>query len=195
VRDGCITVGGKDVKSIEPETLLAYFSIVFQDVVLFNDTLYNNIKIGKSNAVREDILAAARAAQCDEFIRRFPLGYDTIIGENGYTLSGGERQRISIARALLKNAPIILLDEATASLDTENESHVQRALSHLVMDKTVIVIAHRIRTVMEADKIVVLQDGRVLEEGTHKTLMEQDGLYEKLVTLQQRSANWTIGRN
>jgi ATP-binding cassette subfamily B protein len=192
VRDGCVMVGGRDVKSIEPETLLAYFSIVFQDVVLFNDTLYNNIKIGKPDAVNEDILAAARAAQCDEFIRRFPLGYDTVIGENGSTLSGGERQRISIARALLKNAPIILLDEATASLDTENESHVQKALSHLVMDKTVIVIAHRMRTVMEADKIVVLQEGGVLEEGTHKTLMEHDGFYKKLVTLQQRSANWTL---
>ena len=165
VQGGKITVGGKDISRVDPETLLGSYSIVFQDVTLFNNTVKENIRIGKKGATDEEVFAAAEAAQCTEFIRKLPRGWDTDIGENGSKLSGGERQRISIARALLKDAPIVLLDEATASLDVENETHLQRALSHLIKDKTVIVIAHRMRTVAGADKLVVLDGGRVAEQG------------------------------
>jgi ATP-binding cassette subfamily B protein len=154
-------------------------------VVLFNDTLFNNIKIGKMNAAEEETLSAAKTAQCDEFIRRLPLGYSTVIGENGGTLSGGERQRISIARAILKDAPIILLDEATASLDTENESSVQAAINRLVKNRTVIVIAHKLKTVTAADNIIVLNEGRIVEQGTHRELLQHNGLYRKLSAMQQ----------
>jgi ATP-binding cassette subfamily B protein len=167
-------------------------SFVFQDVVLFNDTVYNNIKIGNMNASEEEVIAAAKAACCDDFIKELPNGYQTMLGENGSTLSGGERQRISIARALLKNAPIVLLDEATASLDPENEALIQQAISRLIEGKTVIVIAHRLRTIAGADKIVVLEDGKLAEEGTHDTLMEKKGLYERLYTIQQESLGWSV---
>ena len=188
---GTVRIGGVDVSAVEPETLLGAFSIVFQDVVLFNDTVYNNILIGNRNATREQVLAAAKAAQCDSFIEKLPQGYDTEIGENGYTLSGGERQRLSIARALLKDAPIILLDEATAALDPENETLIQHAISTLIKNKTVIVIAHRLRTVETADKIIVLNKGAIAETGTHSELMEKDGIYREMYRLQRESDQWS----
>ena len=188
---GTVTVGGVDVSSVDPETLLRAFSIVFQDVVLFNDTVYNNILIGNRNATREQVLAAAKAAQCDTFIEKLPNGYDTEIGENGYTLSGGERQRLSIARALLKDAPIILLDEATAALDPENETLIQHAIGTLIKGKTVIVIAHRLRTVENADKIIVLNKGTIAESGTHAELMEKGGIYREMYRLQRESEEWS----
>ena len=188
---GTVSVGGVDVSTVDPETLLGAFSIVFQDVVLFNDTVYNNILIGNRNATKEQVLAAAKAAQCDSFIEKLPQGYDTEIGENGYTLSGGERQRLSIARALLKDAPIILLDEATAALDPENETLIQHAISTLIKDKTVIVIAHRLRTVENADKIIVLNKGSIAETGTHAELMEKGGIYREMYRLQRESDAWT----
>ena len=192
VTEGSIRVGGVDISTVDPEVLLRDYSMVFQDVVLFDDTVMENIRLGKHGATDEEVLAAAKAANCDEFVRKLPQGYDTPIGENGTKLSGGERQRISIARALLKDAPIILLDEATASLDVENETKVQGALSRLLAGKTVLVIAHRMRTVEAADKIVVLADGRVAEEGPPEELMAKDGLYRHMVEFQQQSAQWRL---
>ena len=188
---GTVSVGGVDVSAVDPETLLAAFSIVFQDVVLFNDTVYNNILIGNRNATKEQVLAAAKAARCDSFIEKLPQGYDTEIGENGYTLSGGERQRLSIARALLKDAPIILFDEATAALDPENETLIQHAIGTLIKGKTVIVIAHRLRTVENADKIIVLNKGTIAETGTHSELMEKNGIYRQMYRLQRESEQWS----
>ena len=185
VTEGRITLGGVDVKTVEPETLFKNYAIVFQDVMLFDETVMENIRLGRGDATDEEVMAAARAAQCEEFIQRLPQGYQTNIGENGSALSGGERQRISIARALLKNAPIVLLDEATASMDAESETLIQDALSVLLKDKTVMVIAHRMRTVANADKIVVLDDGKVSEMGTPAALMKKGGLYAHLVELQQ----------
>ena len=185
VTEGRITLGGVDVKTVEPETLFKNYAIVFQDVMLFDETVMENIRLGRGDATDEEVMAAARAAQCEEFIQRLPQGYQTNIGENGSALSGGERQRISIARALLKNAPIVLLDEATASMDAESETLIQDALSVLLKDKTVMVIAHRMRTVANADKIVVLDDGKVSEMGTPAELMKKGGLYAHLVELQQ----------
>ena len=182
---GIITLGGVDVKTVEPETLFKNYAIVFQDVMLFDETVMENIRLGRGDATDEEVMAAARAAQCEESIQRLPQGYQTNIGENGSALSGGERQRISIARALLKNARIVLLDEATASMDAESETLVQDALSVLLKDKTVMVIAHRMRTVANADKIVVLDDGKVSEMGTPAELMKKGGLYAHLVELQQ----------
>ena len=181
------------MSTVDPETLLRSYSMVFQDVVLFRDTVMENIRLGRRGATDEEVLEAARAAQCYEFIRKLPQGYQTVIGENGSTLSGGERQRISIARALLKDAPVVLLDEATASLDVENESVVQTALSRLLQGKTVLVIAHRMRTVAGADHIVVLEDGHVVQQGTPAELMEQGGLYRRMVELQNESAQWRLG--
>jgi len=192
VQKGTICIGGKDIKEMEPESLMRYMSFVFQDVTLFNDTVLNNIKIGNQDASERQIMDAAKAAYCDEFVKGMPDGYQTLLGENGSTLSGGERQRISIARALLKNAPIILLDEATASLDPENEVLVQKAIAKLVNRKTVIMIAHRLRTVVDADQILVLENGRLVERGTHIELMEGKGLYEKLYRIQQESMGWTV---
>ncbi len=189
---GKITVGGMDVSNAEPEALLGMYSIVFQDVTLFNSSVLENIRLGKKDATNEEVLAAAKLANCDEFALKLPNGYNTEIGENGCNLSGGERQRISIARAFLKNAPIILLDEATASLDVENETLIQTALSRLIKDKTVVVIAHRMRTVAAADKIVVLANGVVAEQGTPAQLMESDGIFKHMVELQTKSQNWTI---
>lgn len=182
---GKVTLGGVDVKTVEPETLFKNFAIVFQDVLLFDETVMENIRLGRNGATDEEVMAAAKAAQCEEFIQRLPQGYQTNIGENGSALSGGERQRISIARALLKNAPVVLLDEATASMDAESETLVQEALSALLKDKTVMVIAHRMRTVANADKIVVLDDGKISEMGTPKELMKKNGLYSHLVNLQR----------
>lgn len=189
---GKITVGGMDVSKIDPETLLSLYSIVFQDVTLFDNTILENIRIGKKDATDQEVLAAAKLANCDEFAQKLPQGWNSRIGENGCELSGGERQRISIARAFLKDAPIILLDEATASLDVENETLIQSALSRLIRDKTVLVIAHRMRTVAGADKIVVLSGGTVAEQGTPKQLMDQKGIYARMVKLQTESQNWTI---
>lgn len=184
---GKITLGGVDVSKIDPETLLTAYSIVFQDVTLFDNTVMENIRIGRKGATDEEVLQAAKEAQCDSFVRELPQGYDTMIGENGSRLSGGERQRISIARAILKDAPVILLDEATASLDAENETEVQRAISGLIKNKTVLIIAHRMRTVRDADKLVLLSGGRVAECGTPEELEKQDGMYAKMLRLQTRA--------
>ncbi len=192
VTRGAVKVGGVDISTVDPEVLLTDYSMVFQDVVLFDDTVMENIRLGKHGATDEEVLAAAKAANCDEFVCKLPKGYDTSIGENGAKLSGGERQRISIARALLKDAPIVLLDEATASLDVENETKVQGALSRLLTGKTVLVIAHRMRTVEAADKIVVLADGKVAEEGSPAELMAKGGLYRRMVELQRKSAQWSL---
>lgn len=192
ISKGVIRVGGVDISTVDPEVLLRDYSMVFQDVMLFDDTVMENIRLGKRGATDEEVRAAAKAANCDEFVHRLPQGYNTPIGENGAKLSGGERQRISIARALLKDAPIVLLDEATASLDVENETKVQGALSRLLTGKTVLVIAHRMRTVEAADKIVVLADGRVAEEGTPAELMDKNSLYRRMVELQRQSAGWRL---
>ena len=189
---GTVRVGGVDVAGVDPEVLLRDYAIVFQDVLLFDDTVMGNIRLGRRDATDEEVLAAARAANCDEFVGRMPQGYDTMIGENGSKLSGGERQRISIARALLKDAPIVLLDEATASLDVENETQVQEALSRLLAGKTVIVIAHRMRTVENADKLVVLADGVVAEQGSPAQLMAAGGQFARMVELQRASACWRL---
>ncbi len=193
VSRGRITVGGQDISQIDPETLLGVYAIVFQDVTLFNNSILENIRVGRKDATDAEVLAAARLANCDAFALKLPRGYDTIIGENGGELSGGERQRISIARAFLKDAPIILLDEASASLDVENETAIQEALSRLIRDKTVIVIAHRMRTVSGADRIVVLSDGTVAEEGSPKDLLaRKDSAFHRMAQLQTASAEWSI---
>ena len=184
VSDGKITFGGTDIKDLDPKSLMKNFSFVFQDVTLFQDSILNNIRMGNEDATDDEVLDAARKAFCDEFVTKLSEGYETVLGENGGTLSGGERQRISIARAILKNAPIVILDEATASLDPENEVFVQQAIANLSKDKTVIMIAHRLRTVTGADRIFVLEEGSLKEFGTHDELMEKDGLYKKLFRLQ-----------
>ena len=192
---GKITLGGQDVSGVDPETLLSAYSIVFQDVTLFNNTVMENIRIGRQGATDEEVLEAAREARCDEFVRKLPQGYDTMIGENGSALSGGERQRISIARALLKDAPVILLDEATASLDAENETQIQEAISRLVRNKTVLIIAHRLRTVEGADRLIFLKDGRVAEQGTPAELKEKGGHYVRMLALQKQSRSWQLGKD
>ena len=187
INKGVITLGGKDISQVDPETLLNNYSIVFQDVTLFNSSVMDNIRLGKKDAPNEEVIKAAQLAQCDEFVTKLPQGYDTLIGENGEKLSGGERQRISIARAILKDAPIILLDEATASLDTENESKIQRALSELIKNKTVLIIAHRMRTVSGADKIVVIKDGTIAETGTPSELEEKQGIFSSMLKTQYQN--------
>lgn len=189
---GKITVGGMDVSKIDPEKLFSLYSIVFQDVTLFNNTIMENIRIGRKDATDEEVIAAAKLANCEEFAMKLPDKWNSMIGENGCELSGGERQRISIARAFLKNAPIILLDEATSSLDVENETLIQSALSRLIKDKTVMVIAHRMRTVAGADKIVVLSDGKVVETGTPDELMKKDGIFAHMSKLQTQGQNWNL---
>ena len=192
VTGGAIKVGGVDISTVDPEVLLTDYSMVFQDVVLFDDTVMENIRLGRRGASDAEVMAAAKAANCEEFVSKLPQGYQTPIGENGAKLSGGERQRISIARALLKDAPIVLLDEATASLDVENETKVQGALSRLLTGKTVLVIAHRMRTVAGADHIVVLKDGRVEQQGSPQELMAEGGLFRHMVELQTESARWQL---
>jgi len=189
---GSITVGGMDVSRIDPEKLMSLYSIVFQDVTLFDNTILENIRLGRKGATDEEVLTAAKLANCEEFAEKLPDKWNTNIGENGCALSGGERQRISIARAFLKDAPIILLDEATASLDVENETAIQEALSRLIKNKTVLIIAHRMRTVAGADKVVVLKDGIVAEQGRPDELYARNGLYAHMVDLQSASQNWTI---
>lgn len=192
ISQGEITIGGENVQEIEPETLLKHISIVFQDVTLFNQTVMDNIRIGRQGATDEEVVAAAKAAHCHEFVQKLPNGYESYIGENGFSLSGGERQRLSIARALLKDAPIILLDEATSSLDIESETAVQQALKTLTQGKTVLAIAHRMRTIASADKIVLIDGGTVAEEGKHQELMEKQGKYAHMVDLQMKSLTWKI---
>ena len=192
VNQGTITVGGMDISQIDPETLMSLYSIVFQDVTLFNNTVMENIRIGKMDATDEEVIAAAKLAHCDEFAEKLADGWNTMIGENGSELSGGERQRISIARAFLKDAPIILLDEATASLDVDNETMIQESLSRLIKDKTVMIIAHRMRTVADADKIVVLKDGTVAESGSPAELEKQGGIYANMVKTQLLARNWKL---
>ena len=189
---GSITVGGMDISKVDPETLMSLYSIVFQDVTLFNNTILENIRIGKMDATDEEVIAAAKLAHCDEFAEKLSDGWNTVIGENGSELSGGERQRISIARACLQDAPIILLDEATASLDVDNETMIQESLSRLIKDKTVMIIAHRMRTVANADKIVVLKDGVVAESGTPSELDAKDGIYANMVKTQNLAADWAL---
>lgn len=192
VDGGTIRLGGTDIAPIDSVAMMKEFSIVFQNVVLFNNTIMENIRVGRKDASDQEVIAAAKAARCHEFIEKLPEGYQTVIGENGSTLSGGECQRLSIARALLKDAPVILLDEATASLDVDNETEIQEAISKLVKGKTVLVIAHRMRTVENADQIIVLDGGVVAEQGTHDELMQRNGLYAKLVKLQMESAQWQL---
>ena len=192
VQKGRITVGGMNIQNVDPETLMSLYSIVFQDVTLFNNSIMENIRIGRQDATDEEVIAAAKLAHCDEFAEKMPNGWNTLIGENGSELSGGERQRISIARAFLKDAPIILLDEATASLDVDNETVIQESLSKLIRNKTVMIIAHRMRTVAEADKIVVLKDGVVAETGTPKELEEKRGIYQHMTAVQMQAAGWQL---
>ena len=190
IQKGTVTVGGMDVSKIEPEKLLSLYSIVFQDVTLFNNTVMENIRIGRKDATDEEVMAAARLANCTDFIEKLPDKWNTMIGENGSELSGGERQRISIARAFLKDAPIILMDEATASLDVDNESVIQESISKLIRNKTVLIIAHRMRTVDGVDQIIVLKDGVVAEQGTPSALKEKNGIYKHMVDVQLESEQW-----
>ncbi|MDN5343693.1 MAG: ATP-binding cassette, subfamily bacterial IrtB/YbtQ [Oceanotoga sp.] len=190
--DGKIFLGENDINKIDPESLLKNYTIVFQDVTLFNDSILENIRIGNRNASDQEVKKAAKLAMCDDFINKLPDKYNTIIGENGSSLSGGERQRISIARAFLKNSPIVLLDEATASLDVENETQIQKAISKLIQNKTVIVVAHRMRTIENADKIIVLDDGHIIQEGNSKELLNKNGLFKHMLELQNQSMEWSL---
>lgn len=192
LNEGVIKIGGIDISTVDPEILLSKFSIVFQEVVLFNNTILENIRIGKKDATDEEVMEAAQKAFCDEFVEKLPDGYNTVIGENGSKLSGGQRQRISIVRAILKDAPIILLDEASASLDVESETFVQKALSRLIANRTVIMIAHRMRTIANASKLIVLEDGHVVEQGTPEQLLRKEGVYQRMVDLQKMSNEWKL---
>lgn len=192
LNEGVIKIGGIDISTVDPEILLSKFSIVFQEVVLFNNTILENIRIGKKDATDEEVMEAAQKAFCDEFVEKLPDGYNTVIGENGSKLSGGQRQRISIALAILKDAPIILLDEASASLDVESETFVQKALSRLIANRTVIMIAHRMRTIANASKLIVLEDGHVVEQGTPEQLLRKEGVYQRMVDLQKMSNEWKL---
>jgi ABC-type multidrug transport system fused ATPase/permease subunit len=193
VDEGAVRIGGVDVRDVKTDTLMSRITMVFQDVYLFEDTVANNIRFGKPDATEKEVVAAAKAARCHEFVMALPEGYDTVIGEGGSTLSGGEKQRISIARALLKDAPVVLLDEATASMDPENERLVQQALDALVAEKTLVVIAHRLSTVRSADRIIVLDEGRVTQTGTHDELVEREGMYRRFWRERARVRGWKVG--
>jgi ATP-binding cassette subfamily B protein len=190
VTDGKITLGGHDIRTYDPDDVLASVSMVFQDVYLFNDTILNNIKIGKKDTTMDEIISTSKTARCHDFIQKLPEGYETMVGEGGSTLAGGEKQRISIARAMLKDSPIILLDEATASLDPENELYIQQAIDGLLQNKTVVIIAHRLNTVVNADKIIVLDKGRIVEEGKHNDLIKNKGLYYRMWEEQRKTHSW-----
>jgi ATP-binding cassette subfamily B protein len=192
VNSGSISIGQNNIGNINPEKILQNESMVFQKVILFKDTIYNNIRIGNNSATNEEVISAAKKANCHEFISKLPNGYNTVVDENGGNLSGGEQLRLSIARAMLKNAPIILLDEATSSLDPENEFFIQEAISNLLINRTVVVIAHRLKTIKNADKIIVLNDKQIWEEGTHKSLLEKQGLYHKMWQTQENTVGWQI---
>lgn len=192
VSDGRITIGGEDIRGISPDGLTSQMAVVFQDVYLLHDSIANNIRAGKADASMEEVIAAAKAARCHDFITAFPEGYDTVVGEGGSTLSGGEKQRISIARALIKDAPIVLLDETTSSLDADNEQEINRALDELMQNKTVIVIAHRLGTIVEADNILVLDSGSIREQGTHSELLAQNGWYARMITEQEKARSWVV---
>ena len=194
VDEGCIALGGRDIREYTTDSLLRNFAIVFQSVYLFEDTIENNIRFGKPDADDEEVISAAKKACCHDFITALPDGYKTRIGEGGSNLSGGEKQRISIARAILKDAPIIILDEATASVDPENERELQKAIEGLTKDKTLIMIAHRLSTVRSADQIIVLENGAVVQRGTHKKLMNEDGLYKRFVEMRSRAVGWRLGK-
>ena len=193
VNGGCISLGGTDIRKMTCDSLLNNISMVFQNVYLFHDTIRNNIMFGNPEATEEQMIEAARKACCHEFIMKLPDGYDTVVGEGGGTLSGGEKQRISIARAILKDAPVIILDEATASIDPENEHLIQNAITELTKGKTIITIAHRLATIEKADQILVLEDGRVVQHGTHKELLEQEGVYKKFIGIRHQAENWSMG--
>lgn len=193
VDSGAVRVGGHDVREFTVDSLLRNFSMVFQDIYLFNDTLEANIAFGTAGATHEQVVEAAKRARCHDFISALPNGYDTIVGEGGASLSGGERQRISIARALLKDAPIVVLDEATASIDPENEQLIQQALTELTREKTVVVIAHRLATIEHADQILVVEDGTVIQRGTHEELLAQEGVYRRFVEARAEAEGWKIG--
>lgn len=193
VDSGAVRVGGHDVREFTVDSLLRNFSMVFQDVYLFNDTLEANIAFGTAGATHEQVVEAAKRARCHDFISALPNGYDTIVGEGGASLSGGERQRISIARALLKDAPIVVLDEATASIDPENEQLIQQALTALTREKTVVVIAHRLATIEHADQILVVEDGTVIQRGTHEELLAQEGVCRRFVEARAEAEGWKIG--
>lgn len=193
VDSGAVRVGGHDVREFTVDSLLRNFSMVFQDVYLFNDTLEANIAFGTAGATHEQVVEAAKRARCHDFISALPNGYDTIVGEGGASLSGGERQRISIARALLKDAPIVVLDEATALIDPENEQLIQQALTELTCEKTVVVIAHRLATIEHADQILVVEDGTVVQRGTHEELLAQEGVYRRFVEARAEAEGWKIG--
>lgn len=193
VDSGAVRVGGHDVREFTVDSLLRNFSMVFQDVYLFNDTLEANIAFGTAGATHEQVVEAAKRARCHDFISALPNGYDTIVGEGGASLSGGERQRISIARALLKDAPIVVLDEATASIDPENEQLIQQALTELTCEKTVVVIAHRLATIEHADQILVVEDGTAVQRGTHEELLAQEGVYRRFVEARAEAEGWKIG--
>lgn len=193
VDSGAVRIGGHDVREFTVDSLLRNFSMVFQDVYLFNDTLEANIAFGTAGATHEQVVEAAKRARCHDFISALPNGYDTIVGEGGASLSGGERQRISIARALLKDAPIVVLDEATASIDPENEQLIQQALTELTREKTVVVIAHRLATIEHADQILVVEDGTVVQRGTHEELLAQEGVYRRFVEARAEAEGWKIG--
>ena len=195
VQSGSITIGGVDIKDISLETLMSKISMVFQNVYLFEDTIENNIKFGKPEASREQVIEAAKKAMCHDFIEALPNGYDTLIGEGGASLSGGEKQRLSIARAILKDAPIIIFDEATANIDPENEDKLRLAIEALTENKTIIMIAHRLKTIRNADRILVLNGGVIEQSGTHEELMAQGGLYKKLITAKNESAGWKLVKN
>ena len=191
-QQGHLFFNGVPMDEIAPESLMSHISMVFQDVCLFQDTIRNNIRFGKTDAMDEEIIAAAKKACCHDFIMKLPKGYETLVGEGGCTLSGGEKQRISIARAILKEAPVVLLDEATASLDPENEVEVQQAINTLIAGRTVIVIAHRLKTIRNADRIIVLEEGRIAEQGTHDELLSRPGLYAKLWNIQEQTSGWKL---
>ena len=193
-RKGSVRFNGMDMKELEPESLMKHCSMVFQDVYLFQDTLKNNIRFGRTDATDEEIVAAAKKACCHEFIMRLPKGYDTMVGEGGCTLSGGEKQRISIARAIMKDAPIIILDEATANVDPENEKELVEAVDALTKEKTIIMIAHRLKTVRHADQIVVVEKGQIVQKGTHEQLMKQEGIYKRFVDAREQAVSWKLAR-